>query len=380
MRCSGEGAPSGADDALCRSAYDRTFSRVGLWVFTSTGNAFASAFASAARGDFAAGSSGVPVSGVSQPGAWVTDEWQQVAVLAVAFCAYSAATAVDGSGFVAAWTGGFAFGVALRKGEPTGEAQAKERPADLAEYEGGLLGTLSFPAFGAVLLGPALEHLNWRVITYAVLSLTVVGMLPVALAPAGTRCPAAHRRLRRSVRPPGPGLRLVFGLLMVEDHVPGVGLMGQVVAVTIGLSVLLHGMSAPFFADLYGNWYDAAKAVTLDLREVQGLPEDVGTPHGGSASVCAEPGGPRARPRPPGRAKAAALCPQPARHREPRTPMRVRLSPDAIAAFDQAGGVLTAESRAPPAVGAVRDRCRRPLRARPWRGCGSGVRRRGMGC
>lgn len=211
----------------------------------------------------------------------VTDEWQQVTVLAVAFCAYSAATAVDGSGFIAAWTGGFAFGVALRKGEPTGEAQAKERPADLAEYVGGLLGNLSFPAFGAVLLGPALEHLNWRVITYAVLGLTVVGMLPVALALAGT-----------GVRLPtvayvgwfGPrGLAsVVFGLLMVEDHVPGVGLMGQVVAVAIGLSVLLHGMSAPFFADLYGNWYDAAKAVALDLREAQGIPEDIGTPHGGS--------------------------------------------------------------------------------------------------
>ncbi|MER6110744.1 hypothetical protein [Streptomyces hirsutus] len=58
--------------------------------------------------------------------------------------------------------------------------------------------------------------------------------------------------------------------------------MGQVVAVTIDLSVMLHGMSAPFFADLYGNWYDAAKAVALDLREAQGIPEDIGTPHGGS--------------------------------------------------------------------------------------------------
>ncbi|MFF0107037.1 hypothetical protein [Streptomyces hirsutus] len=41
-------------------------------------------------------------------------------------------------------------------------------------------------------------------------------------------------------------------------------------------------VSAPFFADLYGNWYDAAKAVTLDLREAQGTPEDVGEPHDGS--------------------------------------------------------------------------------------------------
>ncbi|WP_416960771.1 hypothetical protein [Streptomyces sp. Agncl-13] len=37
-----------------------------------------------------------------------------------------------------------------------------------------------------MLLGPALEHLNWRIVLYAVLSLTVVRMLPVALALAGS--------------------------------------------------------------------------------------------------------------------------------------------------------------------------------------------------
>ena len=41
--------------------------------------------------------------------------------------------------------------------------------------------------FGAVLRGPALPHLDWRIVTYAVLSLTVVRMLPVALALAGSR-------------------------------------------------------------------------------------------------------------------------------------------------------------------------------------------------
>ncbi|MGI5402135.1 cation:proton antiporter [Streptomyces sp. CA-135486] len=217
---------------------------------------------------------------LSRDRGWVTGEWQQVLVLAVAFCAYSVATAVDGSGFIATWMGGFAFGVALRKGEPAGGESAKEGPADLAGYVAGLLGTLSFLVFGAVLLGPALEHLNWRIITYAVLSLTVVRMLPVALALAGT-----------GVRLPtvayvgwfGPrGLAsVVFGLLLVEEHVPGIELLGQVVAVTIGLSILLHGMSAPYLADRYGNWYDAAKAATPDLREAQDTPEGAGKQHGG---------------------------------------------------------------------------------------------------
>ncbi|MGW1780252.1 cation:proton antiporter [Streptomyces sp. NPDC002143] len=241
---------------------------------------------------------------------WVTGEWQQVVVLAVAFAAYSVATATDGSGFIAAWTGGFAFGVALRKGEPddgnptpgkptggkptdgkptdgkpTGgepkdEEPAKERPADLAEYAGGLLGSLSFLVFGAVLLGPTLEHLDWRIIAYAVLSLTVVRVLPVALALAGTgmRLPTVAY-----VGWFGPrGLAsVVFGLLLVEDHVPGIELLSRVVAATIGLSILLHGMSAPYFADRYGNWYDAVHATTPDLREAQDAPQGSGKQHGG---------------------------------------------------------------------------------------------------
>jgi len=203
---------------------------------------------------------------------WMTGEWQQVFVLAVAFCAYAVATAVDGSGFIATWMGGFAFAVALRMGGPANGEPAGERPAELTEYVGGLLGTLSFLVFGAVLLGPALEHLNWRIVTYAVLSLTVVRMVPVALALVGTgmRLPTVAY-----VGWFGPrGLAsVVFGLLLVEQHVPGLELLSRVIAFTIGLSVLLHGMSAPFFADRYGAWYDAAKAAIPGPREARGAPE-----------------------------------------------------------------------------------------------------------
>ncbi|MDH6703215.1 cation:proton antiporter [Streptomyces sp. MAA16] len=214
---------------------------------------------------------------------WVTDEWRQVVVLAVALCAYGVAAALDGSGFIATWTGGFAFGAALRGSEPADGRPAGERPADLAEYLGGLLGNLSFLVFGAVLLGPALEHLGWRIVVYAVLSLTVVRMVPVALALAGSgmRLPTVAY-----VGWFGPrGLAsVVFGLLVVEDSVPGTALLGQVVAVTIGLSVLLHGMSAPYLADRYGNWFDVAKATTPEPREAQAQEgrAATGAAHGGS--------------------------------------------------------------------------------------------------
>ncbi|MFI5645409.1 cation:proton antiporter [Kitasatospora sp. NPDC051705] len=214
----------------------------------------------------------------SQARGWVTGEWRQVFVLAVAVGAYTVATAADGSGFIAAWTAGFAFALGLRQAPPLPADGSGGRAADLTEYLGGLLATLSFLVFGAVLLGPALEELDWRVVTYAVLSLTVVRTVPVVLALAGTgfRWPTVAY-----IGWFGPrGLAsVVFGLLVVEEHVPGIHRLGLVVAATVGLSVVAHGMSAPFLAARYGTWFRAERARTPELREALAAPEAAGTAH-----------------------------------------------------------------------------------------------------
>ncbi|WP_405595092.1 cation:proton antiporter [Streptomyces sp. NBC_01410] len=203
---------------------------------------------------------------------WVTREWRQVCLLAVAVASYELAVVTDGSGFIAAWVAGFAFGFVLRRHRTGHKQEDPDRTAEFAENLGGLLASISLLVFGAVLLGPALEHLSWRIILYAVLSLTVVRMLPVALSLAGSR-----------LRPPtvayigwfGPrGLAsVVLALLVVEEHVPGVELLGRVVAITVGLSVLLHGVSAVALADRYGRWYEKTAATTRDLRESTPVPE-----------------------------------------------------------------------------------------------------------
>lgn len=206
---------------------------------------------------------------------WVTREWRQVYLLAVAAGSYELAVVTDGSGFIAAWVAGFAFGFALRRYRTGGEKEGQDRTAEFAENLGGLLASISLLVFGAVLLGPALEHLSWRIILYAMLSLTVVRMLPVALSLAGS-----------SLRPPtvayigwfGPrGLAsVVLALLVVEEHVAGVELLGRVVAITVGLSVLLHGVSAVALAERYGRWHEKAAATSRDLREGTPVPETPG--------------------------------------------------------------------------------------------------------
>ena len=53
---------------------------------------------------------------------------------------------------------------------------------ELTEHVGSVLNGITFVLFGAILLGPALGELSWDLVVYAVLSLTVVRMLPVAAA------------------------------------------------------------------------------------------------------------------------------------------------------------------------------------------------------
>ncbi|WP_328342029.1 cation:proton antiporter [Streptomyces violaceus] len=197
-------------------------------------------------------------------------------VLAVAAGAYAPAVAFEGSGFIAAWVAGFAFGVSLRRSGPAkapAEAPAEadapaavDDTAGLAGHLAGLLASLSFLVFGAVLLGPTLDDLDWRIIVYAVLSLTVVRMLPVALSLAGSGLALPTVAYIGWFGPRGLA-SVVFGLLLVEEHVPGVQLLGRVIAVTVALSILLHGMSAVVLAKRYGAWYRKAADGRPRLRE-----------------------------------------------------------------------------------------------------------------
>ena len=104
--------------------------------------------------------------------------WQQIVPLATTIAAYGAANALGGSGFIAAFVAGALFGLLARNEV----AQAML----FTEETGATLDSITFLVFGAILLGPAFKHMNWHIILYAVLSLTVVRMLPVAIALFGT--------------------------------------------------------------------------------------------------------------------------------------------------------------------------------------------------
>jgi NhaP-type Na+/H+ or K+/H+ antiporter len=136
-----------------------------------------------------------------------------------------------------------------------------------------VLGALTFVVFGAVLLGPALGHLSVAVVFYALLSLTVIRMAPVAVALVGT---GMRRRTVGFLGWFGPrGLAsIVFALMVAEDGgVTNSETVMTVVFVTVALSVLLHGLTAAPFADRYARWFAALPTETEPVPEAVAAPE-----------------------------------------------------------------------------------------------------------
>lgn len=176
--------------------------------------------------------------------AWVAEDLAGVAVLALALAAYEAALLLEGNGFVAAFCGGLAFGaVAGRRG-----------PEELVflDQAGNLVSMLVWLAFGAIATPIILDRADLTVVLYAVLSLTLVRMLPVALACLGS---GLDRDTVLFIGWFGPrGLAsLVFALLALEELGPAADEVVAVIGVTVFLSVLAHGFTAGPLAGRYGR-------------------------------------------------------------------------------------------------------------------------------
>ena len=209
---------------------------------------------------------------------WVGEPWRPLVLMAAALLAYGVAVVVDGSGFIAAWVAGLAAGMAVRRasagatsgaasgpagatsGEASGTASAtsgEEAESAFLDGLGVLLTTASYLAFGALLLGPQLATMTLPVIVFAVLALTLVRMVPVAVSLIGARLGRPTVLFVGWFGPRGLA-SIVFTVIIVDEALPGVPLITTIVAATVALSVVAHGVTSAWGARHYGAWFDAA--------------------------------------------------------------------------------------------------------------------------
>jgi NhaP-type Na+/H+ or K+/H+ antiporter len=184
---------------------------------------------------------------------WIDESIQQLGLLALALISYGGAVFLGGNGFIAAFTGGLMV--------KRGFEDAKFHTSEFSEAWGQLLNYFVFFIFGMI-AAKLLPQFNRATLLFAILSLTVVRMLPVAVAMIRTRLSSASVIFMGWFGPRGLA-SIVLGLIFLEGEV---SLSFEItivhaVAATVLLSIFAHGVTA-----LPGiGWY---------ARRIEDLDED----------------------------------------------------------------------------------------------------------
>ena len=180
---------------------------------------------------------------------WMTSEFQGVAAIALAVLAFAVAEMCHGNGFIAAFVAGLTYGNL--------HVNYSKFLHEFTETESQFLAYLTFFLFGALILPEALHYITGPIILYACLSLTLVRMLPVALSMIGLKLSFATTAFMGWFGPRGLA-SLLFGLLILEDlHVAQAEFIQTVVATTVLLSIVLHGITAAPFSKRLGRAHSA---------------------------------------------------------------------------------------------------------------------------
>lgn len=182
---------------------------------------------------------------------WIEAEWVRISWIIVALGTYLVADHLGGSGFIAAYLAGITFGRILNRLETPSEHFA-ETGRDL----GTVLTMTAFLIFGAYLLPPHFGAFTAATVFYAILSLTVVRMIPVAISMIGTGLKVPTLTYLGWFGPRGLASIIFAGVLVEEAGHEQTQLGVGAIIVTIAFSILLHGVTAPWGADKYAAWHE----------------------------------------------------------------------------------------------------------------------------
>ena len=200
--------------------------------------------------------------------------YRQLATLAIAAAAFASAELLEGNGFIAAFTAGLAFGYVAR--------EQCHGIQDFTQDEGEVLTAVTFVVFGATFAGPALADISWPVIAYAVLSLTVVRMLPTLLALWRTGTLVETRLFAGWFGPRGLA-SILFALIVVDElDSPRADTIFLVATTTVLLSVYAHGLTASPWTGRLAGRLERASADQPEMAPASEMPTRRGLMRGRS--------------------------------------------------------------------------------------------------
>ena len=176
---------------------------------------------------------------------WMSQTAEGIVVLALAFAAYQAAELIGGNGFISTFAAGLTFGNTL--------GRHCKFLFEFADAEGQFLILLTFMAFGSAMIPMALPDITAVYLLYAVLTLTVIRMLPVSVAMLGTGMSPVTSAFLGWFGPRGLASVLYVLVVLEGSELPHRHEIFVICTLTIMLSIVLHGVSAVPAARWYGR-------------------------------------------------------------------------------------------------------------------------------
>lgn len=177
---------------------------------------------------------------------WMTTEFQKISAIVLPLLAYGVAELIGGNGFIAA----FCMGATVGNIDQTKRANLL---AEHVEVEVQLLMLLVFMIFGAVMLPPALDQVNGTIVLYAILSLTLIRMVPVALSLIGTKVRPLTTLFLGWFGPRGVASILYIFTVLDAGGLTGGPIIYTTVMITVLFSIFAHGITAAPLAKWYGQ-------------------------------------------------------------------------------------------------------------------------------
>lgn len=197
---------------------------------------------------------------------WTSERALQIGNLALALTCYYGSLMLGGNGFIAVFIGGLMFGYATRR--------ELMEATEFTETTGSVLSLLVWTLFGASIVIPLFQHFNAMAFLFAVLALTAVRMIPVAIALRGTQMRTDTVLMMGWLGPRGLA-SVVFTLIAYDSLAEAqlnTGLLLAMAGWTIFLSVVFHALSAVPLAAWYARRLETASSDAPEFEEVSEIP------------------------------------------------------------------------------------------------------------
>lgn len=174
---------------------------------------------------------------------WMNHTFQQLASVSLAILSFSLAESIHGNGFMAAYFAGMMLG--------TRTEAIRDRIREFGEAESQAMVLFIFLLFGMILVPVSYPLWDWKALVYALLSLTVIRMVPVAISLIGSGLPRSTVWFIGWFGPRGIASVLYLLMVVLQLGTEGYERIISVISLTVLLSIFLHGVTATPFSKLF---------------------------------------------------------------------------------------------------------------------------------